>query len=146
MSKLKVTDTQRITRAVEVHLQTGKPLSHWQSTPKLAISHHPKWHWYAIIVMPDRAWLHERIEQRLQVMWADGFFTRSYRTNQAASNLTADMPALRAVGYRQVLDYLIAIDHACVNAHLGLKPYYHAQKSKQNQEINSIHQDFNKKI
>ena len=25
--KLKVTDTQRITRAVEVHLQTGKPLS-----------------------------------------------------------------------------------------------------------------------
>ena len=61
-------------------------------------------------------------------------------------NLTADMPALRAVGYRQVLDYLIAIDHACVAAHLGLKPYYHAQKSKQNQEINLIHQDFNKNL
>ena len=144
--KLKVTDTQRITRAVEVHLQTGKPLSHWQSTPKMAISHHPKWHWYAIIVMPDRAWLHERIEQRLQVMWADGFLQEVIELIKQHPNLTVDMPALRAVGYRQVLDYLITIEHDCVVCHSGLKPYYHAQKSSKNHQINSIHQDFNKKF
>lgn len=144
--KLKVTDTQRITRAVEVHMQTGKPLSEWQSTPKVAISDHPKWHWYAIIVTPDRAWLHERIEQRLEQMWADGFLQEVIGLIEHHSDLTADMPALRAVGYRQALDYLIAINHPCVIAHPGLKTYYDAQTANKKQEIDSIHQDFNKKF
>ena len=35
--------------------------------------------------MPDRAWLHERIEQRLQVMWADGFLQEVIGLIKAAS-------------------------------------------------------------
>ncbi|MFC0820424.1 tRNA (adenosine(37)-N6)-dimethylallyltransferase MiaA [Moraxella marmotae] len=156
--KLGPSDTQRITRAVEVHLQTGRCMSQWQDLPKIALSHDPKWQWYGIIVMPDRAWLHERIEQRLDLMWSQGFVAEVIELINRYPDLTADMPAMRAVGYRQVLEYLAATYHPCLVNHAGLMPYYqdyhaqhhtkteqNAQKTGKNPQNSAIFNNFNKK-
>ncbi|OOS02234.1 tRNA dimethylallyltransferase [Moraxella cuniculi DSM 21768] len=144
--KLKITDTQRITRAVEVHLQTAQPMSYWQTLPKIALSDNPQWRWYGIIVNPDRAWLHERIERRLQLMWAAGFVDEVVQLLISYPDLTAEMPAMRAVGYRQVLDYLVAIHHECVVNHHGLQPYYLLKQSAISPQNISNNHHFDKKM
>lgn len=105
--RLNVSDTQRVTRAVEVHKQTGKPMSYWQALPKQALAKRDdNRHWQALAVMPDRAWLHDRIALRLDMMWADGFVDEViWLINHYPLNAT--MPAMRCVGYRQVLDFLL---------------------------------------
>ena len=108
--RLPLGDTQRITRAVEVYKQTGKPLSEWQKLTKQALSNNPEQYWLGLAVMPDRAWLHERIELRLQLMWQQGFFEEVINLLQQYQ-LSADMPSMRCVGYRQVIDYLLLADH-----------------------------------
>ena len=108
--RLPLGDTQRITRAVEVYKQTGKPLSEWQKLPKHALSNNPQQYWLGLAVMPDRAWLHERIELRLQLMWQQGFFNEVIELLQQYK-LSADMPSMRCVGYRQVIDYLLLTGH-----------------------------------
>ncbi len=108
--RLPLGDTQRITRAVEVYKQTGKPLSEWQKLPKQALSNNPEQYWLGLAVMPDRAWLHERIELRLQLMWQQGFFDEVIELLQQYE-LSADMPSMRCVGYRQVIDYLLLTGH-----------------------------------
>lgn len=108
--KLPLGDTQRITRAVEVYKQTGKPLSEWQKLPKQALSNNREQYWLGLAVMPDRAWLHERIELRLQIMWQQGFFEEVVDLLQHYP-LSADMPSMRCVGYRQVIDYMLLTNH-----------------------------------
>ena len=66
--QLKTTDTQRIGRAVEIYLQTGKPLSAWQNQPARALADNPHQRWQILAVMPDRDWLHKRIALRLDIM------------------------------------------------------------------------------
>lgn len=119
--RLTVNDTQRISRAVEVHLQTGTPMSVWQNTPKSALSHDPRWHWYGLSVLPNRAWLHERIALRLEMMWADGFVDEVIDLLHHYPDLQADMPSMRCVGYRQVLQFLAKIQHPAMMAHERLR-------------------------
>lgn len=106
--KLKPNDSQRIGRAIEVYLQTGKPLSEWQSQPVIVPSHHPEQHWQIIAIMPDRAWLHEGIDLRLQLMWRQGFLQEVIELQQRY-HLHEDMPSMRSVGYRQAWQYLAKI-------------------------------------
>lgn len=145
--KLKPSDTQRITRALEVLLQTGKPMSHWQNTPKVALSHDSKGHWYGIIVTPDRTWLHERIGRRLNIMWADGFVDEVIALINEYPTLDADMPSMRCVGYRQVLEHLCRIRHECVVNHPTIHQYYQSNFAKLTDEqiIAEISANFPKK-
>lgn len=119
--RLHSTDTQRITRAVEVYKQTGKPISEWQALPKQALAHNPQQNWIGLGVMPDRQWLHARIEMRLEIMWQNGFVPEVLGLIKKY-NLTQTMPSMRCVDYRQVIDYLLAVDKICVeNGLLQLK-------------------------
>ena len=102
-ARLPSTDTQRIERAIEVWRLTGVPLSSLQGQrrPALAGLETLVLRW-----MPeDRAWLHARCEERLVTMFAQGFVdeVESLREQYELSN---DMPSMRCVGYRQVLDVL----------------------------------------
>lgn len=108
--RLHATDTQRITRAVEVYLQTDIPISDWQRKPKQSLANNPNQQWHALTVMPDRPWLHTRIEQRLDIMWNDGLVTEVIGLLERYP-LTPNLPSMRCVGYRQVLEYLVHIDH-----------------------------------
>jgi len=124
--RLNGTDTQRITRAVEVYLQTNIALSDWQQQPKKALANNPSQQWHAIAVMPDRAWLHERIEQRLDIMWEEGLVAEVISLLEKYP-LTPDLPSMRCVGYRQVLEYLVQIKHPVFElTHLDKAQFYKA--------------------
>ncbi|WLG12518.1 tRNA (adenosine(37)-N6)-dimethylallyltransferase MiaA [Psychrobacter cibarius] len=122
--RLNATDTQRITRAVEVYLQTNIPISDWQRKPKQALANNPNQQWHALTVMPDRPWLHTRIEQRLDIMWNDGLVTEVIDLLERYP-LTPNLPSMRCVGYRQVLEYLVHIDHPVFEQpHLDKAQFY----------------------
>ena len=99
-------DPQRIQRALEVWLTSGRPISAWQRETvaghDLALE---RW----AIVPPDRAALHARIAERFKAMMAAGFLDE-VRALRARPGLSADAPALRAVGYRQLWACLDAPD------------------------------------
>jgi len=124
--RLNATDTQRITRAVEVYLQTHIPISDWQRKPKQALAHNPNQQWHALSIMPDRPWLHDRIEQRLNVMWNEGLVAEVIDLLKKYP-LTPNMPSMRCVGYRQVLEYLVHIEHPIYDeTHLDKNQFYEA--------------------
>ncbi len=104
--RLHTSDTQRITRAVEVHKQTGKPISYWQQQPKQALAMMDNNQWHALSVMPDRQWLHQRIALRLQNMWAEGFVEEVVDLIHQYP-LSVTLPSMRCVGYRQVIECLL---------------------------------------
>ncbi|MBA3661579.1 MAG: tRNA (adenosine(37)-N6)-dimethylallyltransferase MiaA [Gammaproteobacteria bacterium] len=96
-------DTQRIQRALEVFYLTGQPLSllHKLNPPTL-----PPYQFYNLIINPEnRSTLHERIEQRLKNMVDNGFLNE-VKMLFARQDLSATMPSIRSVGYRQAWSYL----------------------------------------
>ena len=94
--------SQRICRALEVHRGTGTPLSEWQQgNPNLIAEEYE-----CIALCPeDRAALHARIASRLDAMFAEGLVEEVTRLFEQEV-LHTDLPAIRAVGYRQVWCYL----------------------------------------
>ncbi|MCW8408711.1 tRNA (adenosine(37)-N6)-dimethylallyltransferase MiaA [Legionella sp. PATHC035] len=95
-------DAQRIQRALEVYYVTGKTLSSFLVQP----NEKTDYHFVNFILFPEqRAWLHERIAQRYDQMLTEGFI-EEVKQLQQKWNLTMNLPAMRCVGYRQVLEYL----------------------------------------
>ncbi|SEG86484.1 tRNA dimethylallyltransferase [Marinobacterium lutimaris] len=101
--RLKPTDSQRIERALEVVLLTGKPISeHWAEQADAALPYNL----LPLALMPgDRARLHQRIEQRFDLMLGQGF-EEEVRRLHGRGDLHADLPSIRCVGYRQMWDYI----------------------------------------
>ena len=124
--RLNATDTQRITRAIEVYLQTDISISEWQRKPKQALANNPNQNWHVLAVMPDRPWLHERIAQRLDIMWSEGLVAEVIGLLEAYP-LTPNLPSMRCVGYRQVLEYLVHTHHPIFEQpHLDKALFYEA--------------------
>lgn len=96
-------DPQRIQRALEVYLVSGKTMSQWYRETKTQQWHYPV---IKIILSPtQRAILHAKIAQRFYLMLEMGLVDEVKRLFMRG-DLTADLPAIRAVGYRQVWQYL----------------------------------------
>ncbi|WFF39616.1 tRNA (adenosine(37)-N6)-dimethylallyltransferase MiaA [Moraxella nasibovis] len=133
--RLKISDTQRITRAVEVQLQTGTPMSVWQATPKVAPAQNPSQHWIGLSVEPERAWLHERIERRLDIMWEHGFVDEVVNLLKKYPDLTPQMPSMRCVGYRQVLEFLALSGHEVMDISAAWQDF---AKNLQKESPNSV--------
>jgi tRNA dimethylallyltransferase len=103
-ARLPPTDSQRIQRALEVYEITGSPISALQG--RAAVPSGRTFRALKIGLIPrERATLHARIVQRLRHMLAQGFVAEVMELRHAYA-LTADMPSMRCVGYRQVWDYL----------------------------------------
>ena len=96
-------DPQRLQRALEVFRLTGKTMTQlWaeQEAQELPFD------MINLAVMPqDRATLHQRIEQRFDIMMEKGFLAEVEALYQRG-DLTIDMPSIRCVGYRQLWQYL----------------------------------------
>jgi tRNA dimethylallyltransferase len=91
-------DRQRVLRALEVFELTGTTLSsHWQSQRK-NVKYKP------LLVAPERPRpeLYARIDRRVDVMFESGLVEEVDRL--LASGVPHDAHALKAIGYRQVLD------------------------------------------
>ena len=96
-------DAQRIQRALEVMAATGQPLSELQAQARPPL---PAVQWLKIGFSPaDREALYGRIEARFQQMMANGFLEEVQRLYQRG-DLHVDLPAMRAVGYRQLWRHL----------------------------------------
>jgi tRNA dimethylallyltransferase len=98
--RLHPNDPQRVMRALEVIALTGQPLSQLQKNKR------PTAHQTMLVLLqpPNRAWLHARIEQRFTLMLSAGALDEAKYL--AETGLDMNLPALRSVGYRQMLYYL----------------------------------------
>jgi tRNA dimethylallyltransferase len=93
-------DRQRILRALEVFDQTGEPMtSHWQR-------HRQPSKYRVLMVAPQRARadLYARIDARAERLFASGLEEEVRRI--VASGVPVDAHALKAIGYRQVVEML----------------------------------------
>ena len=97
-------DPQRIGRALEVYEVSGKAMSLLQKEQKAEPL--PYEVLKLALIPSDRAVLHQRIEKRFKQMLEQGLIDE-VKTLQERGDLHEDLPAIRAVGYRQVWDYLI---------------------------------------
>ncbi|WP_460456946.1 tRNA (adenosine(37)-N6)-dimethylallyltransferase MiaA [Arenimonas alkanexedens] len=107
--RIKPRDAQRITRALEVYRLTGRPISVWQG--EQAPRRFPFRVLRLVLAPTDRAVLHERIARRFDQMLAAGFLDEVRRL-KADPRLQPDLPAMRAVGYRQAWRHLDGITDA----------------------------------
>jgi tRNA dimethylallyltransferase len=96
-------DPQRISRALEVYEMTGKAMSQLQNEQKAEPL--PYEVLKLALIPSDRAVLHQRIEKRFSLMLEQGLIEEVI-TLRERGDLHQDLPAIRAVGYRQVWDYL----------------------------------------
>ncbi|MGC9183852.1 MAG: tRNA (adenosine(37)-N6)-dimethylallyltransferase MiaA [Thiomonas sp.] len=102
-ARLAPNDAQRIQRALEVWLLSGRPLSaHFappappeQTLPLRILSLEPS----------DRSVLHARIADRFDAMLAAGFLDE-VRALRQRGDLSPALPSIRAVGYRQAWSHL----------------------------------------
>ena len=101
--RIKVTDTQRLQRALEVYKLTKKPLSVWHKQQNLK---QLRYNMLTFTIMPnDRKQLHHKIKCRFYQMIENGFIDEAKRLFENPS-MNISLPSMRAVGYRQIWEYL----------------------------------------
>lgn len=96
-------DPQRVQRALEVYELSGKPIT--QFFREAQHNQIPFRKIKLLIAPEDRKELHEKIAQRFRLM-IDLGLVEEVRALYQRGDLTEKMPAIRAVGYRQVWSFL----------------------------------------
>lgn len=111
--RLKPSDRQRLQRAIEVYRISGKTITELheqQSAEKKPFGNElaEDCHFSPLLLAispQQRSVLHQRIEQRFDQMIDNGFIEEVQALFQRG-DLNEVMPSVRAVGYRQMWDYL----------------------------------------
>ena len=99
--RLHLHDSRRMIRGLEVARVTGRPLSHWQEQFDNPA---PRKFAPVTVLRLDRAWLHERINERVERMLAAGLIAEVEQLLARYGSLGPT--AVQAVGYREVLQQL----------------------------------------
>ncbi|NKI19057.1 tRNA (adenosine(37)-N6)-dimethylallyltransferase MiaA [Spongiibacter sp. KMU-166] len=95
--------SQRLSRALEVYRISGVTMTEWRRRQQ---AQHLPWRVFQFAIAPlERRTLHERIKTRLELMMAAGFLDE-VRALVARGDLHDGLPAVRAVGYRQLWQHL----------------------------------------
>ena len=110
-ARIHATDAQRIQRALEVYRLSGKAISAWQREARG--ERLPTKVLKLALAPPQRSTLHARIEARFDAMLEAGFLDE-VRVLRDLPELRShprplELPAVRAVGYRQAWEYLNAV-------------------------------------
>jgi len=108
-ARLAPLDAQRIQRALEVCLLSGEPMSALYRRQRAQGVD-----WPLISLEPSdaaRAWLHQRLAQRFDLMIEQGFVDEVRRL-RARGDLHLGLPSMRCVGYRQAWELLDANEAA----------------------------------
>lgn len=127
-ARLRPSDPQRLTRALEVVDATGRSLADWQKetapgplAPEDAL---------LVALAPERAWLRERIGLRLDAMIAAGAVEEAERLD--ARGLDPALPAMKALGVRPFAACArgeIALDEAIARTRLDTGRYAKRQST-----------------
>lgn len=109
-AKIHPNHSQRIQRALEVYRITGTPMSEFRAKQftkgsQLESIEHRFQIMQLGLIPEDRGWLHRRIEQRFMLMLEQNF-EAEVKALRNRGDLHRDLPAMRAVGYRQMWQYL----------------------------------------
>jgi tRNA dimethylallyltransferase len=94
-------DRQRLSRAWEVYVATGVSLTDHQASASGAL---PAGSWSAVALEPPRTALYSRCDARLEVMLSEGALNEVRAL--LARNLDPELPAMKAVGVRELVAYL----------------------------------------
>ena len=97
-ARININDSYRITRALEVYYQTGKPLSSFNLPTKPRNDMKP----LIIGLDRDRDELYERIDKRVDIMFQEGLVEEIKKLKKMGGTL--NWPALGAIGYREFFD------------------------------------------
>ncbi len=117
---LKENDLQRLTRAYEVKMATGRSLVDWQADKPQPLPYH----FEKIVLLPNKDWLHERINRRFELMIEQGALDEVTALRQR--NIRSDSPILRAVGVKELSAYLqheLTLDQAVDRAKIATRQY-----------------------
>jgi tRNA dimethylallyltransferase len=101
-ARLRPTDRQRLIRAYEVVVGTGRSLAAWLEAPPVRIEL-PK-PWTGIALMPPRAALYDRIGRRLRAMIEQGGLAEVEALRRR--RLAPDLPLMKAVAVPELLAHL----------------------------------------
>lgn len=101
VARIMPNDQQRLARAYEVWLQTGRSLTDWQNqtVPEL-----PEHTYHLDILHPERDWLYERCDRRLQIMLDHGALDEV--RDLMTKGLTPDWPIMRVLGLTEFVAYI----------------------------------------
>jgi len=94
-------DTLRIVRALEVFMSTGTPLSAHHAAHRFRPA---PYHAVRLCLSRARAELYERIDERVEQMFAEGFIQEV--RGLLDRGIAADAKPMQAIGYRHALMYL----------------------------------------
>ncbi|MBX3458149.1 MAG: tRNA (adenosine(37)-N6)-dimethylallyltransferase MiaA [Candidatus Paracaedibacteraceae bacterium] len=97
---LKPNDKQRLTRAYEVKLTTGQSIVDWQKIQPTK----PDYDFKKIALIPDKEWLHNRINLRFTMMIEGGALDEV--KTLINTPIRQDSPILRAVGVKELTAYI----------------------------------------
>ncbi|MCP8883610.1 tRNA (adenosine(37)-N6)-dimethylallyltransferase MiaA [Devosia sp. XJ19-1] len=100
--RLKVADPQRVTRAIAVKRATGRALSSFQDSQQPGLLEN--WALERMVLSPDRDVLRERIARRFSAMFENGAVAEVEAIR--AQNLDPALPAMKAIGVREISDWL----------------------------------------
>ena len=101
--KINKADKQRIQRALEVYLITGKPISSF-----FAESTHLSKEFNLItlkMMCNDRSKLHKNIEERTKMMFQNGFIDEVMSIRKKYP-ITSDSQSMKSIGYKQVMSFI----------------------------------------
>lgn len=101
-SKLSVSDTQRIMRALEVFLSTGKTLTYWQNIPRRKIL--PNIQYDIIYKNPGRNIILQNISKRIDFMLKNGAIDEVEKFLKLNYPLTA--PVSKSIGVAEIKQYI----------------------------------------
>jgi tRNA dimethylallyltransferase len=105
-ARLAPNDSQRIQRALEVFVLTGRPMSDLLAAPARTDDKALPWRFVPVALEPsDRGVLHARIAARFDAMLSGGLVDEVQRL-RARGDLHPGLASMRCVGYRQVWEYL----------------------------------------
>lgn len=122
-ARLNPADTTRVTRALEVVRSTGRPMAHWHRRREGGIGGTT-----AIggtVLLPDRDWLVERCDRRLDAMFRGGAVEEVAALLDRA-DVPDDAPVRRAIGVPEISAWLagaLSRDEALERAKLATRQY-----------------------
>jgi tRNA dimethylallyltransferase len=122
LAHFKQYDVQRLARALEVVLATGKSLLWWQRQPTFPPL--PDANFQIYVKELERVALYERINHRFVQMVANGGLAEAEMLQ--LRNYAANLPLMRAVGIRQLLQYFngeCCLDSAIIQGQAASRQY-----------------------
>ncbi|AXU06559.1 tRNA (adenosine(37)-N6)-dimethylallyltransferase MiaA [Rickettsia japonica] len=121
-SKINQNDTQRLIRAYEVFMQTGKSIFSFQTLPKEQIL--SDFNFKIIFLNPERKFLYKTCDERLNKIFKEGAIDEIALIKKQFA--PKDYTHLKAVGVKEILAYLnghLTLDEALNAAQIRTRQY-----------------------